>query len=282
MSRLCPWTIAFTCLAAAAGCGDRAARSPSPTEYKWPERISWRMEHVSELQRGGHSIQRFEVRKILRLGVRDRQFMLGYDSVLRLSLLPNGTGQQSPFMPEDTLVFYVDLDRRGDINSLEPGCDPALPTCAAVLPSSVAIELRRVIPRIPLWEVPRGATWTDTLVFDDARRPGGARGTFVTTYGPVTDTTIGPAAYWMVRWHDERRAFRIPAPGALLAPEQPVEEDGLTLIDKARLLPVFSTWAGAVAAPAELRAAGVEASGFRARAYLVDSPFDSAFAGPRP
>ena len=238
------------------------------------------MEHVSELQRGGQTVRRFEVRKILRLIVRDRQYMLGYDSVIRVTLLPNGQGQLSPYLPEDTLAFYLDLDRRGYIAEVEPGCDPSVPACAAVLPSSVAMELRRVIPRIPLWEVPRGSTWADTLSFDDARRVGGARGSFVTTYGPVRDTTIGGVDYWMVPWHDARRAFRIPALGTMLAPEQPVEEDGLTLIDKARLLPVFSTWAGTVAAPEQLRAMGIDASGFRARAYLVDSQFDSAFAEP--
>ena len=171
--------IAAVCLATA-GCGDRAARSPSPTTYAWPDRIGWRMEHVSELQRGGQTIRRFEVRKILRLVVRDRQYMLGYDSVLRVALLPDGQGQLSPYLPEDTLAFYLDLDRRGDIAEVEPGCDPSVPACAVVLPSSVAMELRRVIPRIPLWEVPRGSTWADTLSFDDARRVGGARGTFVT------------------------------------------------------------------------------------------------------
>lgn len=272
-------TLIAVCLALA-GCGDGAARSPSPTVYTWPERISWRMETVSELQRNRQMVQRFEVHKILRLGVRDRQYILGYDSVLRLTILPDGQGGVAPFMPEDTLGFYLDLDDRGFITELSPGCDPALPACAEVLPSSVAMELRRVIPRIPLWEVPRGSTWTDTLTFDDARRTGGARGTFVTTYGPVRDTTIGSVAYWMVPWRDERRAYRIPALGQGIAPEQPVQESGLTLIDKARLLPVFSTWSGAVAAPAQLRAAGIDASGFHARAYLVNSPFDSAFAGP--
>src|SRR5262249_19198336 len=159
-------------------------------EYTWPDHISWRMDHVSELQRGGKTLRRFEVRKILRLGVRDRQYMLGYDSVLRVTLMPDGQGQVTPFQPADTLVFYLDLDRRGDIGALQPGCDPAVPACAEVFPSSVAAELRRVIPHIPLWEVPRGATWTDTLTFDDGRRPGGSRGKVVTTYGPVRDTSI--------------------------------------------------------------------------------------------
>ena len=31
-----------------------------------------------------------------------------------------------------------------------------------------------------------------------------------------------------------------------------------------------------------LRAIGIEASSFRARAYLADTPFDSAFAAERP
>jgi hypothetical protein len=129
-----------------------------------------------------------------------------------------------------------------------------------------------------VWDAPRGATWVDTLAFDDAARPRGTRGTVVTRYGPARDTLIGGRGYWMVGWHSVRTAFRRVSAPLIIAPEQPVEEDGVTLIDKARLIPIFSTWAGALAAPPDLAAAGIEASGFRGRAYVAGSVFDSAFA----
>jgi hypothetical protein len=206
---------------------------------------------------------------------------MGYDSVIKVSEVPGSGPRQAPYLPEDTVIFYVELGRRGDIGRVSPACDPALPQCAAVLPSGVALELRRVVPGLPVWLVPEHGTWVDTLAFDDTARSNGPRGTVVTSYGPVRDTVMGGLHYWVVPWRAERRSFRRPPDGAGFMPEQPSTNDGLTLIDKARLIPVFSTWLGAVAAPPQLQESGVDASGFRARAYLVDSPFDSAFAPER-
>jgi hypothetical protein len=105
---------------------------------------------------------------------------------------------------------------------------------------------------------------------------------FITTYGPVRDTTMGAVRYWMVPWRSVKQAFHRPPSGAGLAPERPLQDAGLSLIDRQRLVPVFATWAGAVSAPNDLRAIGVEASAFRARAYLAGTRFDSAFAAEAP
>jgi hypothetical protein len=44
------------------------------------------------------------------------------------------------------------------------------------------------------------------------------------------------------------------------------------------MIPAYSTWAGAVAAPASMRALGATGSGFRGRAYLAGSVFDSLYS----
>lgn len=260
------------------GCGDRSAQSPTPMFYDWPDSLNYRMEHVLELQREARPVQRFESYKVLKLTVREDHYVLVYDSVVKTVLVPGAPPQLAPYVPEDTLAFYVWLGRRGDLGRVVAGCDPVLPECAAALPSGVAMEVRRLVPGLPIWPVPPGGTWVDTLRFDDASRPAGTRGTFVTTYGPVRDTSMGGVAYWMVPWQSVKQAFRRPRDGAGFLPERPSEDQGLTLIDRRRLLPVFATWVGAIAAPRELRSIGIEASAFRSRIYLVDSPFDSAFA----
>ncbi len=267
---------------ALAACDARVVESPTPAYYAWPARLDYRMEHVAELQRDARPVQRLEAHKLIKLTVREDQYVLVYDSVLKTALVPGEPVAVAPYLPEDTLAFYVDLGRRGDLGRVTAGCDPVVPACATVLPSAVAMELRRIVPGLPVWPVPVGGTWTDSLRFDDAARPGGSRGSLVTSYGPVRDTTIGGTAYWLVPWNTRKVAFRRPEAGSGLAPERPVRDDGLTLIDKRRLLPVLSTWAGALAAPPELRAIGIEASAFRTRVYLVGSPFDSAFAPTRP
>jgi hypothetical protein len=256
--------------------------SPTPQYYEWPERLNYRLEHVTELQRDAQPVQRFESFKVLKLTRREDQYVLVYDSVLKTSIVAGQPPQLAPYLPEDTLAFHVPLGKRGDIGRVVAGCDPAVPACAAALPSAVAMELRRIVPGLPMWPVPPRGTWVDTLPFDDASRPNGTRGFFITRYGPVRDTTIGGTAYWMLPWHSVKVAFHRPPGGAGFAPERPTEDDGLTLIDRRRLLPVFTTWAGAVPAPPGLRAIGIEASAFRARAYLSGTPFDSALAAPPP
>jgi hypothetical protein len=265
----------------AAGCQDRTAQSPSPQYYRWPERMNYRMEHVTELQRDARAVQRLEVFKVLKLTVRESQYVLVYDSVLKTSLVPGAPPSLAPYLPEDTLAFYLALGRRGELGPVVAGCDPALPACDAALPSTVAMELRRFVPRLPVWPVPAGGTWMDTLRFDDTARPGGSRGTFVTAYGPARDTLIGTVHYWVVPWRSWKQAFHRPPNGAGFAPEQPAEEAGLTLIDKSRDLPVAATWAGAVTAPPDLRAIGIGASAFRTRVWLAGTYFDSVFAAER-
>ena len=66
--------------------------------------------------------------------------------------------------------------------------------------------------------------------------------------------------------------------GATMSAETPVRETGVSFVDKRRLLPVYSTWAGAVTIAEQLRALGATAEGFRGRAYLVGTRFDSVFA----
>lgn len=272
--------LAVLCVAALA-CGDRAARAPSPTWYEWPERLDYRVQHVAELQRASRAVERSETRMTLRLRVREAQYLLGYDSVLRLRIR-DGRAALAPLLPEDTLAFYVGLGRRGELAGLMPACDPAVAACAAALPSTVLLELRRIIPALPAWMAPALASWEDTLRFDDAARPFGSRGQVITRYGPVRDTTVHGVEYWMVGWHSRRTSFRRPPGGAGFAPDLPTEEDGLTLIDKQRLVPAFSTWVGVAAAPPALRAAGIDASAFRARTWLVGTPFDSVLAGGGP
>jgi hypothetical protein len=259
-------------------CGDRTQESPTPQYYAWPERMSYRLEMVTELQREARAVQRVEVFKVLKLTLREDLYVLVFDSVLKTSVVAGQSALLAPYAPEDTLAFYLPIGRRGEIGRVVAACDPAVRACAAALPSAIAMEMRRIVPGLPLWPVPPGGVWEDTVQFDDAARPGGTRGTFITTYGPVRDTAIGAVRYWMVPWRSVKRAFHRPPAGVGLAPEVPQEDAGLTLIDRRRLLPVIATWAGASAAPASLRAIGVEASVSRARAYLTGSPFDSALA----
>jgi len=265
----------------AAGCRDRTAQSPSPQYYRWPERMNYRLESVVELQRDARAVQRLEVFKVLKLTVRESQYVLVYDSVLKTTLVPGGPPQLAPYLPEDTLAFAMSLGRRGELGQVVAGCDPALPACDAALPSTVAMEMRRFVPGLPVWPIPAGGTWVDTLRFDDTRRPGGTRGTFVTAYGPVRDTLIGATRYWLVPWRARKQAFRAPPGGAGFLPEQPTDEAGLTLIDKSREIPVIATWAGALPAPADLRAIGIQASAYRTRVWLAGTRFDSLFAAER-
>ena len=50
-------------------------------------------------------------------------------------------------------------------------------------------------------------------------------------------------------------------------------------MDKSVLLPVLSTWAGAITAPPQMKAMGATGAGYRGRAYLAGSPFDSLYNG---
>lgn len=262
----------------ALGCGNKTARAPNPTGYDWPDQFAYRAEYVSQAQDdSGRVLLRYSEFKIIRFVARDDRYVIIQDSVLKTT--DRGAGRSLvPYAPEDTLAFFAKLGRQGELTGVVPGCDPALPACAEVLPSAMPLELRRIIPRLPVWEVPRGVSWEDTLRFDDAARPGGTRGTVVTSYEPARDTLIGGVAYWMVVWHSTRQAFRRPSPTEVIAPEPPTREDGVTFVEKRRLLPAFSAWAGVTLAGGPMRDLGARAVGYRGRAWLPGSVFDSLYA----
>jgi hypothetical protein len=263
---------------AATACS-RANRAPNPYAFRWPDTIAYRIDYVSLVQRNREALMRFAETKTIRLAIRNTQYLGAFDSVLKSSQKPNEALVLVPYEPEDTLLFTVKLGSHGEINDLTLGCDPTVPACSRALPSSVQLELRRIIPRLPIFEAPAGGGWVDTLSFDDAAREGGTRGTVITSYTGRRDTTISGRAYWLIGWRSVRRAFT-PGAGASasLGATQPVEESGVTLVDKQKLMPVYSTWAGAVAAPPAMRAAGATGSGFRGRAYLAGTVFDSLYS----
>ena len=254
-----------------AACGGRGPNAPSPTTYAWPDAFSYLVEFVSESRADTSVVARYEERKALRFEVRDERFLVWHDSVIKESLVPGRPPALEPLEPEDTLRYYVSLGRRGEIGAVEPGCDPAVPACREVLPSRLPLELRRLVPALPVWEPPLGSTWEDTLVFDDTPRARGQRGSVVTVYRVVGDTAIAGTPMWIVSWRSIRRTF-VPVRGfAGLAVGVPVEERGSVYVDQQRKLPVFVMWAGGAAAPGNLRALGVTSTGYRGRAYLAGS-----------
>jgi hypothetical protein len=268
LSRVVAATAAVLGLAA---CGERGPNAPAPTTYAWPDAFSYLVEFVSESRADTLVVARYEERKALRFQVRDDRFLVWHDSVVKESLEPGRPSAVAPLRPEDTLLFYVSLGRRGEIGAVEPGCDPAVPACREALPSSLPLELRRLVPALPVWEPPAGSTWEDTLVFDDTPRARGQRGSVVTVYRVVGDTAIAGNPMWIVSWRSIRRTFT-PVPGfAGLAAGVPVEERGSVYVDQQRRLPVFAMWAGGAAVPGNLRSLGVTSTGYRGRAYLAGS-----------
>lgn len=223
------------------GCGNRSAGAPNPTAYRWPDTFAYRVELGSGASR------------TLRFQVHDAQFLVATDSL---------AGQLAP-AETDTVSFFVSLGRRGELARLQLACDPTVPSCAAELPSRLATLLRRLIPRLPLWEAPRGGSWNDTLQLDDAARPGGLRGELITRYTGRGDTVVGGHGYWVLAWRSERVAG---LPGAATGA---VRLEGMSLVDKDRLLPVFSSWSEP--------GAGDSLAGGRAR--LAGSAFDSLRSG---
>lgn len=238
------------------------------------------MEYVAETRSDSAVVVRYEERKELRFAVRDERFLVWHDSVIKESVGPDGRGRVEPYAVEDTLQYYVSLDRRGRVTHSEPGCDPGLPACREALPSALPLELARLVPRLPVWPPPKGVAWEDTLAFDDTARPGGVRGSLVTRYRVVADTVAGGVALWKVIWHSERRSFVASEGPVGLVGGTPVQESGFVYIDKEQELPVFAMWGGGAAAPAELRALGVKGTGFRGRAYLAGSIVERLLAPP--
>ncbi len=270
--------LALVSVLAALGCG-KASQAPNPYAFRWPDTLSYRLDYVNQVSRNREPLLRFAESKTLRLAIRNGRYLGAYDSVLKSSERPGERLTLVPYLPEDTLLFNVKLGAHGELSDMSLGCDPTVAECARALPSTVLLELRRIIPRLPLFEAPQGGGWVDTLTFDDTGREGGMRGSVITSYLGRRDTTIHGRSYWLVGWDSFRRAFRGGAGSdPTLGAAPPVEESGISLVDKQRLMPVYSTWAGAVAAPPEMRAAGATGSGFRGRAYLAGTVFDSLYS----
>ena len=265
-----------------ASCRDEARVAPTPTAYAWPDSFAFKMEFVSETSAQGAVVMRYEERKELLFAVRDERYLAWHDSVVKETQDPRRGPVAEPYQPEDTVHYYVTLDRWGRIARSEPGCDPAVAACQQVLPSALPLELLRLVPRLPVWAPPKGAVWVDTLVFDDTPRPRGGRGAIVTSYRVSGDTVVAQVPLWRVLWHSFRRTYGVVAPGLRgITADVPVEEEGIVYIDKERQLPVFATWAGAVAAPPALASLGVTGTGFRGRAYLVGSIVERLLAPPQ-
>lgn len=257
-----------------AGC-ERDAAQPARSEYAWPERISWRMDYVSETQRQTVPLAHYAETKTLRVVARGGEYVVLYDSVLRSSQDRDGV-RLVPLSPEDTLAMTTTLGTRGEIGTLQVGCDRALPECAAARTSALLLDLRRVIPRLAQAWQNAGASWEDTIEYSEATLPG-SRSSVVTAYTRLGDTTVSGTSYAMMSWRALHRTFHGGPSGTVIA-DQPVVEQGVSFIDRARGLPVYSTWAGAVPAPPSLRAAGATGTGFRGRSYLSGTVFDSLYS----
>lgn len=261
---------------AAVACGDSAAGGPSPTRYDWPERFAFRVDFVSSTQRAGRELLRYSESRVLRFGVRDDEsYLVVSDSVIKTSGEPGLPNQLLAPSSGDTLAWYLGLGSLGQLHDAIPACDPALEECRRTLPSVLPLQLRRIVPRLSEWPVPAGSHWADTLEFDDAARPGGGRGSLVTMYRMGRDTTVGGETYWKLEWQAVLRTYGASGMAAIMG-ARPLKEDGVTLIHRTRLLPMYSAWAGAAVAGRD--SGGAVATGFRGRAYLAGSTFEAELA----
>jgi hypothetical protein len=271
---------ALALAAALSACRDEAQNEPTPTTYAWPDSFAFLVEYVSETRTDSFVVARYEEKKIVRFAVRDEQYLIWHDSVVKENILPGRPPAIEAYVAEDTLHYYASLDRSGRVTRSDPGCDPGVPACREVLPSALPLELRRFIPHLPVWAAPRGSTWEDTIVFDDTPRPRGSRGSVVTSYRVTSDTIISGDPMWIVAWRAVRRTFSGVGGFVGIAANVPVEETGLVYIDKDRQIPVFATWAGGVAAPPGMSAMGIRGTGFRGRAYLAGSVVERLLSAP--
>jgi hypothetical protein len=260
-------------IVAAAGCGNESARAPNPPRYEWPDNFAYRLQYVEAAQSGAGVVSRLDETATLRFAVRNDRYLAWNDSVVKTRLTAGLAPEPEALSAEDTLRYLVRLGRLGESADVEPDCDPTVGACAAAFPSALPLELRRIIPHLPIWWPPRGQAWADTLVFDDLPRPGAARGTVLTVYRVTGDTTFAGRRFWIIGWRSTRRAWR-PA-GATLVPDPETQEYGDVLVNKATLLPAYAQWYGALLAPPELRSLGVRGTGYRGRAWLAGGVFDS-------
>jgi hypothetical protein len=201
---------------------------------------------------------------MVRLLWREDLYQVWSDSVVKRRTVNGRPALSEPIWPEDTLRFLIRLGRFGDLGRPEATCDPVVPACADVLHSSLPIQLRRLIPRLPVWEAPRGAAWADTIWFNDIRRTRGARGSVITSYRSARDTTIGGGAYWVVEWRSVRQSVRRAGGSGGITVDSAATETGAVLVDKELLIPVRAVWE---------RVGGVREGG---TADLAGSAFDLA------
>lgn len=255
-------------------CGNNTARAPNPTTYDWPDTMTYRLQVTWESNRGAEVLARYGENKLLRLVVRNDRYLVWNDSLGTVSSRGASRPLGRQIWPEDTLHYFVRLGRLGEITESVPGCDPAVPECRAALPSALPLEMRRIIPRLPVWWPPKGHEWVDTAAFDDLRRARGSRGSQITYYRAARDTVLAGRGYWVVTWSSVRRAVRDTPSGATIA-AAPVEEQGTVYVDKERLIPACAVWCGAPATPQDLPAPGVTGTLLRGRACLVGSAFES-------
>jgi hypothetical protein len=260
--------------AALLGC-DAGAGAPGPMRYAWPREFGWRIENAGQTTASDRWLVRHAETRLLRVADRGGTWVAGFDRVFKARQEPGDSMRAVPLLTEDTLDFHLEIGPQGELSPATPGCDPVVPACADALPSAIRVELRRLVPRLSVWPVPRGGSWVDTLRFDDAARSRGSRGQVVTRYTTVADTVIDEDAYWTITWQALRTSFRL-ARGRDTLRADAVEEVGLTMVDKQRLVPVFATWAGALAVSPELRELGATSTAYRGRAYLIGSRFDPA------
>ena len=263
-----------TLAAVLGGCGNETARAPNPPAYDWPDALEYRLAYEARTERDTQTVAEHEESGELRFAVRDDRFVVWHDSVRKTGMLHGGQRSIEPLRPEDTLRYYVRLSRRGEFQEIEPGCDPAVTACHEALPSVLPLELRHLIPRLPVWWPPKGREWEDTLAFDDLPRLRGSRGSVTTAYRAARDTTLNGRAYWIVSWHSVLRAVRSAAGGAIIA-DPSIEESGAVYVDKERLVPAFAEWRGTMPPPPELRSLGATRTEVRGRAVLVASMLDA-------
>jgi hypothetical protein len=258
-----------------AACGNETARAPNPTAYDWPDKFGYRITYAARTARDSEVLGRYDEWKNLRFAARDDgSFVVWHDSVRRVEARRGAPPTTEPLWPEDTLRYFVRLSRWGEFLAIEPGCDPAVAACREALPSALPRELRRLIPRLPVWWPPKGYEWRDTLALDDGARPRGLRGTVTTVYRAARDTAVGGGTYWVVTWRSAWRGARAAAGGAMVAGE-PAEEHGVVWVDKRLLVPALVEWEGAMPPPSEPGSSGASRTEIRGRAMLLGSVFDS-------
>ncbi len=266
-----------------AACGNETARAPVPTAYDWPDSMAYRITEETRVVQGARVVTASDESTRLRFAVRDDgSFAVWHDSVRRTETRGGAAGVPVPPATGDTLHFFVRLSRWGEFLGIERGCDPAEAACHAVPPSALPLELRHLMPRLPVWWPPRGHEWADTLAFDDLPRPDGARGTVTTVYRAARDTVLGGGSYWIVTWRAVRRAVRSAGSasgggggGGAFVADAEVEESGVVYVDKRRLVPALAEWQETTAPAPQLRSLGATRTEVRGRAVLVGSALDS-------